>query len=341
MRSIWTVKTTIHKESNGHSHLTIPDTHQIMDPVSFAASLVTLLGLAGAAAKSVYSFLLDIHDVPDELRSQALKLRFLHQILSVLIAFYEPMKTSTQLHLDPFLEDHLRRFLIEIQVLENSLKEHNLRLSGSGRQHLWERLKWLFPDRELRKFFASLDDWMHIFSMAVAITNMFVYSRACILTFSLSYARKLSSRIVEQATSAYSLLSTMQTQQRLISSPNTNRLSTIINTGPQKLSTISAPTPDQGPILPHALRVYLSQRREPAALKVRYRYKYESKALWADVRAGNTIMRSWSDKGRATYSTVPWKDSACLVMTFSSTVVDVEAHHSHDELHLRSTKSEP
>jgi hypothetical protein len=286
-----------------------------MDPVSFAASLVTLLGLAGAASKSVYSFILDIHDVPVELRSQATKLQSLHGVLSVLVAFYEIPRTDTQAQLDPFLEDQLRRFLNEIQGLEAKLNELNLKLNGSGRRHLRERLRWLCTDRELRKFLASLDSWMQIFCMAVATTNMFVSSCTCHFGIGLIAPRKLSSRIVEQATPAYLLLSTMHTQQQqLISFFNSDNQSTIVHKGCQKSSTTSILIPDQESAISPAFRAYLNQGREYAGLKVRYWYTYAGKVLWVDIRAGRPVLRSWSDKGRAVYRTVPWKDGACLVL---------------------------
>jgi hypothetical protein len=147
-----------------------------MDPVSFAASLVTLLGVASATSKFIYNFILDIRDVPDEIHSQAIKLQCLRQTMDVLISLCVPNTSVPELQLDPFLELNLRRFLGELQAIEGRLKECSLKLKGSRKQHAWERLNWLSSDRKLRKFYASLDTWMQIFSTAVATQSLFVRS---------------------------------------------------------------------------------------------------------------------------------------------------------------------
>jgi hypothetical protein len=145
----------------------------MVDPISFAASLVTLLGVAGAASEFVYNFIIDIKDVPEEIHSQAIKLQCLHQTITILISLYGPNARVPELQLDPFLEDNLRRFLGEVQSLESRLRQCSLKLKGSRKQHVWERLNWLSSDRKLRKFYASLDTWMQIFSTAVTTTGLF------------------------------------------------------------------------------------------------------------------------------------------------------------------------
>jgi hypothetical protein len=145
-----------------------------MDPVSFAATLVTLLGLTGATTQSVYNFILDIHEAPNEIRIQVIKLQCLHEIITTLMARYGSTTTSPQLGFDPLLETHLRRFLCDIQGLEIKLKNCSARISGSRTQHFWERMTWLMSDRKLRKFYASLDDWMRIFSAAVDLTQLYI-----------------------------------------------------------------------------------------------------------------------------------------------------------------------
>lgn len=148
-----------------------------MDPVSFAASLVTLLGLASAATEIVYNSILDIRDAPKEIQSQAIKLQCLQKTFADLLAQYEPYASNAQLRVDPFLEFNLRNFLGEIQVLEDKLKSSSVRMGASRKQHLRERLTWLSSDRKLRKFYDSLDEWSSIFNAAIKKTHGSVVQR--------------------------------------------------------------------------------------------------------------------------------------------------------------------
>jgi hypothetical protein len=144
-----------------------------MDPASFAASVVTLLAAASATSEFVYNFILDIDDVPDEIRSQAVKLQCLNSILSMLMYLYKQNEKDPDFQLDPFLRDHLESFKDEVGILEERLKASSARLEGSRKQRLWARLKWLSSDRELRKFYNKLDEWTKIFMTAVNITQLF------------------------------------------------------------------------------------------------------------------------------------------------------------------------
>lgn len=131
-----------------------------------------MLGVAGAASEFVYNFILDIKGVPEDIQSQTIKIQCLHQTIVILVALYGPNRTVPELQLDPFVEENVRKFLAEVQTLESRLKECSLKLEGSRKQHVWERLRWLSSDRELRKFYASLDTWMHIFSTALTTTGL-------------------------------------------------------------------------------------------------------------------------------------------------------------------------
>ena len=148
-----------------------------MDPVSFAASLLTLLGAAGATCEFVYNFILDISNVPDEIRLQAIKLRCLHQSISTLVSFYRRDDLPPELQLDPFLERNVRNFLDNVRGVEAKFQNSSARLDRSRTCHLLEKLTWLSSDRQLRKFYSSLDDWMIIFSTAVSTTELFVVPR--------------------------------------------------------------------------------------------------------------------------------------------------------------------
>jgi hypothetical protein len=145
-----------------------------MDPVSLAASLVTLLAAAGAICEFAYNFILDISEVPDEVHTQAIKIRCIRQSFSSLVRFYERSDLPPELHLDPFLENSIRNFLKDISVFETEMVRKSTGLVKSRTRHLKERLTWLSSDRRVRKFYSALDDWMKIFSAAVHTTELFV-----------------------------------------------------------------------------------------------------------------------------------------------------------------------
>jgi hypothetical protein len=65
-----------------------------MEPASFTASILTLLAAAGATTEFVYNFILDIENIPDDIHSQAIKLRCLHQAFSSLVDVYTSIEAT-------------------------------------------------------------------------------------------------------------------------------------------------------------------------------------------------------------------------------------------------------
>ena len=145
-----------------------------MDPVSFVASLLTLLGAAGQTCEFLYNFIHDISELPHEIRSQAVKLQCLHQQFSALVGLYSRDDLPPELRLDPHLEQNLRNFLESVLNIQNRIQNISTRLHESRAHRLRERVAWLSSDRRLRKFYSSLDEWMKIFSTAVSTTQLFV-----------------------------------------------------------------------------------------------------------------------------------------------------------------------
>lgn len=145
-----------------------------MDPASFAASILTLLAAAGATSEYVYNFMLDIEEIPDEIRSHAIKLQCLHQAISSLMNLYRVNASVAEFQLDPFFAGHLQSFQVEIHELEVRLRASSAKLNGSRKEHFLVRLKWLSSDRHLRKFYGKLDDWLKIFLTTVHTTELSV-----------------------------------------------------------------------------------------------------------------------------------------------------------------------
>lgn len=144
-----------------------------MDPISFTASVLTLLAAAGGSCKFLYNFVLDISDAPSEIYSQNIKLRSLHRTFLSLIQFYESPDLPPELQLDSDLRANLLRFIDAIGVFKTRIQKRGRRLDRNRRHHAWERLIWLSSDRELHKFYSSLDSWDTIFRNTASGTTMY------------------------------------------------------------------------------------------------------------------------------------------------------------------------
>ena len=152
-----------------------------MDPTSFAASVLTLLGAAGASCEFIYNFMLDISELPEEIHSQARKLHCLKQSISNLIKIYEQNAAPHELYLDPFLKEQLKRFLDDTGEIESRIRKSSSRLDQSRAYHIWERLSWISSNRQMRKFYSTLDEWLKIFSTAATETQMYLMKAPLIL----------------------------------------------------------------------------------------------------------------------------------------------------------------
>jgi hypothetical protein len=152
-----------------------------MDPTSFVASVLTLLGAAGASCEFLYNFILDISELPDEIHSQARKLQCLKLSISNLIKIYEQDAAPAEVHLDPFLKAQLQIFLHETGKIETKIRRSSFRLDQSRAHHLRESLLWISSNRRMRKFYSTLDDWLKIFSTAATETQMYVIKAPTIL----------------------------------------------------------------------------------------------------------------------------------------------------------------
>lgn len=149
------------------------------DPISFTASVLTLLAAAGGSCKFLYNFVLDIQDTPVEIQTQTIKLRCLHQTISNVIRVYDGLPQEIQ------LESHVRSdivgFIEEIENIKTSVHEKDRKLN-LGRMHHWkEKLKWLSYDRQITKFYSSLDQWEKVFLSVASTINTYVTIQASFL----------------------------------------------------------------------------------------------------------------------------------------------------------------
>jgi hypothetical protein len=145
-----------------------------MDPVSFSASILTLLITAGNSCQRIHDLMVGISDAPYEIHSQTAKVRCLHQTISNLIRVYDLPDLPPDLKMDSVLRVHIEDFLFEIERINSKVQSKGQMLQKSRGQNIWARVKWLLSDRQMRKFYESLDRWNAIFSQAVSATHLYV-----------------------------------------------------------------------------------------------------------------------------------------------------------------------
>ena len=105
---------------------------------------------------------------------QAIKLKCLEGSISDLLQFYEQNQALAEVHMDPFLRNHLSKFRDDTEKIEKKIKKRSTKLDQSRAWHIRERLSWISSNRQMRKFSSSLDDWMAILSIATTKTKLYV-----------------------------------------------------------------------------------------------------------------------------------------------------------------------
>ncbi|KAF2821773.1 hypothetical protein CC86DRAFT_373556 [Ophiobolus disseminans] len=199
-----------------------------------------------------------------------------------------------EFQLDPFFAGHLQSFKEEIHDLRERLKASSTKLNGSRKQHLWVRLKWLSSDRELRKFYSKLDDWMKIFLTAVHTTEL-----------------KLLTKLIEQNSSTHLL--PLRTYHELQQTPSMGSSEQHLSSQIAVVHLGSAETSILRPnevSLPPSLRSFLAQRVDLVGIRVQNWYWFKSQAWLADIRTGPTAVKTWSDNGKSSTNQCPGR-KAC------------------------------
>lgn len=76
-------------------------------------------------------------------------------------------------------------------------------------------------------------------------------------------------------------------------------------------------TPGRRSPLDQALRE-LRQRRDPVGLKVDHWYTYLSAGVVINLRAGPSVVRSWSKDGRVAHSNVSWREGTYVILSMQT-----------------------
>jgi hypothetical protein len=143
-----------------------------MDPISFTASLLTLITAAGQSCKVISEFVLDIHDAPKDIHAQSNKLQCLQQSFRHLFGVFIALPPDLQL--DTVLQQNLVSFTQEIDSFTTKVQGMGIRLDQGRVQHAWERVKWLASDRDLKRFNQSLDHWDRVFAAAATAAQLYL-----------------------------------------------------------------------------------------------------------------------------------------------------------------------
>ncbi|RYN49030.1 hypothetical protein AA0114_g6842 [Alternaria tenuissima] len=263
-----------------------------MDPISFTASLLTLITVAGQSCKVISEFVLDIHDAPKDIYAQSIKLQSLQQSFDYLLSVFSALPPDLQL--DTVFQQNLVSFTQEIDGFTAKVKEMGIRM-GQGRvQHAWERVKWLASDRDLKRFNQSLDHWDRVFAAAAAAAQL-----------------SMSIRILEHTTKL--------TERHTIASGDAAPAGQALVRPTQDPSSVTGTLQAPSSLMPGRSSMFLSTLRDPVDLRIQERFEYLGDTMTAIVQGGPVMVRSWSNTGQDTYSLMPAAEAYGLAFAFQIT----------------------
>jgi hypothetical protein len=125
-----------------------------MDPVSAAASFITLLGATGRTIKVVYDAINIYADAPCEIKARSKSLESFCLTIDSLRFACEQIPNEFPLGLDLC---GIKELIAEARSLEARLKAKSVRVTANKSGRAREGCKWLLFDQQSKKFFRSLD----------------------------------------------------------------------------------------------------------------------------------------------------------------------------------------
>jgi hypothetical protein len=129
-----------------------------MDPISFCASLVTLIQLS----KTTIKYLRGLRDAPDDLRTLMIEVSQIKGLLSELQDFSEPDETWLVMVQSLSTPDGpLEQYRSLLECLEQKLAS----LVGSGRARM--ALVWPFQKGEVKDILCAIERQKSIFGLAL------------------------------------------------------------------------------------------------------------------------------------------------------------------------------
>ncbi|CAN9179736.1 unnamed protein product [Alternaria alternata] len=140
-----------------------------MDPVSTIASVITLIGATGGTIKVIHDTITSIKDAPRDIRRQCKRLECLCVTLNSIVRTCQHLPDECEVDVDLC---GIEEFIDEARALEANLNARRARVAGKNIARFHESCKWLFSDRQLKRFFESLDQWDTILSQALQVVQM-------------------------------------------------------------------------------------------------------------------------------------------------------------------------
>lgn len=145
-----------------------------MDPLSAAASVLTVLGAAGGSVKFLHAFIINFEDAPSEIKKQVIQLETLGRSISQLIKLYNGMAQDCQLDSD--VVKAISDFEQEASSVRTGLEEQIAKMDKSRGHRLKGKLKWVIFDHKLKRFLSSVDSWNIVISQAATWSQLYVLS---------------------------------------------------------------------------------------------------------------------------------------------------------------------
>lgn len=142
-----------------------------MDPVSTTASVVTLLGATGGTIKVIYNAISAIVDAPHEIRMQSKSLESFCSTITSLIHVCEQLPEEFPINLNLC---GIEEFIDNAKSLEAKLKAKDARIRSGNIGRVREGCRWLLFDRQLKRFFDSLEHWNIVLCQGLWVTQMSV-----------------------------------------------------------------------------------------------------------------------------------------------------------------------
>ena len=141
-----------------------------MDPISISASILTMLAAAGGCCQFIHNLFIDVADAPSDIRAQIVQLKCLYRTIKHLLQIYTDLPENIQV--DGDIRRNIEEFTREILHIKAKIAGKDTFWKGGRGLQILERLRWLYSDRQLRKFFASLEHWNIVLSQAVLASQL-------------------------------------------------------------------------------------------------------------------------------------------------------------------------
>ncbi|CAN9191541.1 unnamed protein product [Alternaria alternata] len=142
-----------------------------MDPISTAASVLTLLGAAAGTIKFIHETINSIVDAPDDIKRQSERLGYLSITLASVVHACKQLPDECQLTVEL---RGIGELIKDAKSLKAKLITRESRMKKNNFDKFYESCKWLLADRQFKRFFESLDQWNTILLQTLGVIQVLV-----------------------------------------------------------------------------------------------------------------------------------------------------------------------